>query len=83
MRDILLALALIWCLYNTWALHHNFKKDRMANAIDLMTSKVMLSQEKRIDKHDQEIKEIVKVLNTAFSAIKKLTDIIVSENSEE
>lgn len=54
MRDIFTALALMWCLYNTWNIHHNFKQDRIANSIDAITSTVMKLQEKRVSKLEKE-----------------------------
>ena len=41
MRDFFTALGLIWCLYNTWELRHNFKFDKMSNILDQATLKVL------------------------------------------
>lgn len=49
MRDFFTALALIWCLYNTWELRHNFKFDKMSNILDQATLKVLKVHCKRLD----------------------------------
>lgn len=41
MRDILLALALTWCLYNSFTQHHNFNQDKRGNLIDKMTLRIL------------------------------------------
>lgn len=56
MRDFFTALALIWCLYNTWSLHHNFKQDKRSNILDQITLKVLKIQDKRLDKIEKELK---------------------------
>lgn len=76
MRDIFTALALVWCLYNTWSLHHNFKQDRMANTIDKLTGAAMLSHNKRINNLEKEMKESVKILQIYFDITRKLVDMI-------
>lgn len=55
MRDILLAVALIWCLYNTWSLHHNFKQDRIANLLDKMTLKILQIHCDRLQRIEDEL----------------------------
>lgn len=49
MRDFFTALGLIWCLYNTWELRHNFKFDKMSNILDQATLKVLKIHCKRLD----------------------------------
>lgn len=56
MRDILLALALVWCLWNTFDMHHNYKQDKRSNLIDKMTLKVLQIHCSRIDKLESEVK---------------------------
>lgn len=86
MRDIFTALALMWCLYNTWNIHHNFKQDRIANSIDAITSTVMKSQEKRVSKLEKEMKNVSEILMIYFDVSSKIVDKIVKmgeENSYE
>lgn len=49
MRDILLALTMCWCLWNTYGLHHNYKQDKRSNLIDKMTLQVLKIHCKRLD----------------------------------
>lgn len=49
MRDILLALALTWCLWNSWNMHHNYKQDKRSNLIDKMTLQVLKIHCHRLD----------------------------------
>ena len=53
MRDILLAVALTWCLWLTYDLHHNRKQDQRSNLIDKMTLKVLQIHNKRLDYIDK------------------------------
>lgn len=50
MRDILLAIALIWCLWNTYNQFHNFNNDKNGNLIDKMTLKILQIHNKRLDR---------------------------------
>lgn len=49
MRDIFLAVALIWCLWNTYDLHHNYKQDKRSEVIDKLTLKILQIHTKRLD----------------------------------
>lgn len=49
MRDILLAIALTWCLWLTWDMHHNYKQDKRSNIIDKATLKVLQIHSKRLE----------------------------------
>lgn len=49
MRDILLAVALAWCLWLTWDMHHNYKQDKRSNVVDKLTLGVLLIHTKRLD----------------------------------
>ena len=86
MRDILICMIVLWCLYNTWNIHHNFKQDRIANSIDAITSTVMKLQEKRISKLENEMKKMSEILMIHFEVSSKIVDKIVKmgeENSYE
>lgn len=50
MRDFILAVALTWCLYNTWLVNHNYKGDKRSNVIDQMTLKILKIHCDRLDK---------------------------------
>ena len=50
MRDILLAVALTWCLWLTYDLHFNYKQDKIANLLDKMTLRVLQIHTKRLDR---------------------------------
>lgn len=52
MRDILLAVALTWCLWLTYDLHFNYKQDKIANLLDKMTLRVLQIHTKRLDRID-------------------------------
>ena len=54
MRDILLAIALTWCLWNTFDLHHNYKQDKRSNLIDKMTLRVLQIHLEKIEKLEKE-----------------------------
>ena len=54
MRDILLAIALTWCLWNTFDLHHNYKQDKRSNLIDKMTLRVLQIHSEKIEKLEKE-----------------------------
>lgn len=56
MRDIFTAISLVWCLYNTWELHHNFKQDKRSNILDQMTLKALKIQSNRLDKLEAALK---------------------------
>lgn len=58
MRDILLAVALIWCLWNTWNQHHNFSQDKRGNLIDKMTLKILQIHCKRLDDLENDVKKL-------------------------
>lgn len=49
MRDILLAAALFWCLWNSYDLHFNFKKDKVAGLVDKMTLKILQIHTSRLN----------------------------------
>lgn len=49
MRDILLAIALTWCLWLTWDMHHNYKQDKRSGLIDQATLKVLKIHNKRFE----------------------------------
>ena len=49
MRDILLAVALFWCLWNSYDLHFNFKKDKVAGLVDKMTLKILQIHTSRLN----------------------------------
>ncbi len=53
MRDIFLAVALVWCLYNTWDMRHNYKQDRRSDVIDKMTLKILKIHCNRLDKLEE------------------------------
>lgn len=55
MRDILLALALTWCLWLTWDMHHNYKQDKRSNIVDKMTLKVLRIHTNRLDYIDKKL----------------------------
>lgn len=55
MRDILLAVALAWCLWLTWDMHHNYKQDKRSNIIDKMTLQVLRIHTKRLDYIDKKL----------------------------
>lgn len=57
MRDILLALTMCWCLWNTYDLHHNYKQDKRSNLIDKMTLQVLKIHCDRLDKLEKRIEE--------------------------
>ena len=70
MRDILLAVALIWCLWLTWDMHHNYKQDKRSNIIDKATLKVLKIHCERLDnlenfakKSDESLNEINQLLH--------------------
>ena len=50
MRDILLAVALTWCLWLTWDMHHNYKQDKRSEVIDKLSLKLFKIHTARIDK---------------------------------
>lgn len=50
MRDILLALALIWCLWLTYDMHNNYKQDKRSNIVDKLTLKILKIHTARLDK---------------------------------
>lgn len=54
MRDILLALALAWCVWLTWDMHHNYKQDKRSNIIDQATLKILKIHCNRLDKIESE-----------------------------
>ena len=54
MRDILLAVALTWCLWLTWDIHHNYKQDKRSNIIDQATLKILKIHCNRLDKIESE-----------------------------
>lgn len=54
MRDILLAIALTWCLWNTFDLHHNYEQDKRSNLIDKMTLRVLQIHSEKIEKLEKE-----------------------------
>ncbi len=56
MRDILLAVALTWCVWLTWDIHHNYKQDKRSNLIDKATLQVLKIHCNRLD----ELERIVK-----------------------
>lgn len=57
MRDILLAIALTWCLWLTYDLNHNHKQDQRSNLIDkIMTLQVLQIHNKRLDYIDKKLK---------------------------
>lgn len=60
MRDILLALALTWALYNTWDIHHNYKADKRSNLIDKMTLKVLQIHNERLEDIEKQLEELKK-----------------------
>lgn len=82
MRDFITAVALVWCLYNTWSIHHNFRQDKIANLIDLATGKVMLNHNKRIEMLEKEMKESVRVLQIYFDIVNELKNFIVQMGEE-
>lgn len=49
MRDILLALALTWCLWLTYDLYHNHKQDKRSNVVDKLTLKILKIHNRRLD----------------------------------
>lgn len=49
MRDILLALALTWCLWLTYDLYFNHKQDKRSNVVDKLTLKVLKIHSRRLD----------------------------------
>ena len=53
MRDILLAVALIWCLWLTYDLHFNHKQDKRSNLIDKMTLEVLKIHQRRLNYIDK------------------------------
>lgn len=53
MRDILLAVALTWCLWLTWDTHHNYKQDKRSNLVDKMTLAVLRIHQRRLDYIDK------------------------------
>lgn len=53
MRDILLAVALIWCLWLTYDLHFNHKQDKRSNLVDKMTLAVLQIHQRRLDYIDK------------------------------
>lgn len=59
MRDILLAVALAWCLWLTWDMHHNYKQDKRSNVIDQATLKVLKIHCNRLDKIEKEIDQLM------------------------
>ena len=77
MRDFITAVALVWCLYNTWSLQHNFKQDRLSNSIDKLTTTVMVSYDKRISQLEKEMKASAQILMEEFEISSKLVDKIV------
>lgn len=60
MRDILLAVALTWCVWLTWDMRHNYKQDQRSNILDQMTLKVLKIHTERLDKIEQELKDMHK-----------------------
>lgn len=54
MRDILLAVALTWCIWLTWDMHHNYKQDKRSNLIDKATLQVLKIHCNRLDKLERE-----------------------------
>ena len=55
MRDILLAAALVWCLWLTYDLHFNHKNDKLSNLVDKMTLRVLQIHSKRLDRLDNAV----------------------------
>lgn len=55
MRDILLAVALAWCLWLTWDMHHNYKQDKRSNVVDKLTLGVLQIHNKRLDYIDKKL----------------------------
>lgn len=55
MRDILLAVALTWCLWLTWDMHHNYKQDKRSNVVDKLTLGVLQIHNKRLDYIDKKL----------------------------
>lgn len=53
MRDILLALALTWCLWLTYDLHFNYKQDKRSNIVDKLTLKILKIHSRRLDYIDE------------------------------
>lgn len=53
MRDILLAVALTWCLWLTWDMHHNYKQDKRSNIVDKLTLKILKIHNRRLDYIDE------------------------------
>lgn len=53
MRDILLAVALAWCLWLTWDMNHNYKQDKRSNVVDKMTLAVLRIHQRRLDYFDK------------------------------
>lgn len=49
MRDILLALALTWCLWLTYDLHFNYKQDKRSSIVDKLTLKILKIHNRRLD----------------------------------
>lgn len=58
MRDIFLALALAWCLWLTWDMHHNYKQDKRSNLIDKATLQVLKIHCNRLDKVTTRIEKL-------------------------
>ena len=63
MRDILLAIALTWCLWLTWDMHHNYKQDKRSNIIDKATLKVLKIHCERLDDLENFAKQSDESLN--------------------
>lgn len=83
MRDILLAVALAWCLWLTWDMHHNYKQDKRSNVIDKATLKVLKIHCNRLDKVEKQIDQLIEdedAQDELINSIHKLLHKHIDEN---
>ena len=74
MRDILLAVALTWCAWLTWDMHHNYKQDKRSNIIDQATLKILKIHCNRLDKIEDLQKSMMEWVDSINQLLHKHID---------
>lgn len=55
MREIIINIVALWCLYNTLVIKHNYRQDRRSDNIDKSIVKILQIHNKRLDRLEKKL----------------------------